>query len=95
MERVIFRKQYNPYTKEWGFLAAFPDDDCSVGMISGVSFTFDRDGKAVFEPYTDYSLPYYYAKKIVRRKDPMMGKLRKAVEDYYGTKFRVCEKVIA
>lgn len=95
MERVIFRKEYDPYMKEWGFLAAFPDDDCNDGTISGVSFWFDANGKAWFETYTDYSLPYYYSKKIVRRKDPMIGKLRKAVEEYYGTKFRVCEKVTA
>lgn len=94
MERVIFRREYDPYMKEWGFLAAFPDDDAGRGLIAAVPFKI-KEGKAVFENYGEIALPYYYSKKIVHRKDPMMGKLRKAVEDYYGTKFRVCEKVTA
>lgn len=94
MERVIFRREYDPYMKEWGYLAAFPDDDAGRGRIACSPFKLREDG-AVFEPYTEVSFSYYYGKKIVHRKDPMMGKLRKAVEDYYGTKFRVCEKVMA
>ena len=93
MERVIFRREYDPYMKEWGFLAVFPDDDCNMGMIAATPFGFNRDGKAFFEPYTEISLPYYYGKRVVHRKDPMIGKLRKAIEGYYGTTFRVCEKI--
>lgn len=93
MERVIFRREYDPYMKEWGFLAAFPDDDCNMGMISGISFRFDQNGKAVFEPYTDYALPYYYGKKLVRRNTPDAARCRAAVEGFYNTKFRVCEKI--
>ena len=93
MERVIFRREYNPYTKEWGFLAAFPDDECNRGMIAVEPFGFNREGNAVFEPYTEVSLSYYYGKKIVRRKDPVIGKLRKAIEGRYNTTFRVCEKI--
>lgn len=93
MERVIFRREYNPYTKEWGFLAAFPDDECNRGMISGISFKFGADGKPVFEPYTDYALPYYYGRKLVRRNTPDAARCRAAVEGLYNTTFRVCEKI--
>ena len=93
MERVIFKREYNPYTQEWGFLAAFPDDECNRGMIAVEPFGFNRDGKAFFEPYTEVSLSYYYGKKVVRRKDKEISKLREAIEKYYGTTFRVCEKI--
>lgn len=93
MERVIFRREYNPYTKEWGFLAAFPDDECNMGMIACTPFGFNRDGRPYFEPYTEVSLSYYYGKKIVHRRDQTIGRLRKAIEDYYKTTFRVCEKI--
>lgn len=93
MERVIFKREYNPYTKEWGFLAAFPDDECNRGTIAATPFGFNRDGKPFFEPYTEIALSYYYGRKIVHRKDPMIGRLREAIEKYYGTTFRVCEKI--
>lgn len=92
MERVIFRREYDPYMKEWGFLAAFPDDDAGRGLIAAVPFKI-REGKAVFENYGEISLDYYYHKKLIKRKDPAMGTLRKALEDRYNTKFRVCEKI--
>ena len=93
MERVIFRKEYNPITKEFDYLAAFPDDEAGRGRIAVSPFALKMDGTAVFEPYTEVPLSYYYAKKIIRRNSPEMGMLRKTIEDYYGTKFRVCEKI--
>lgn len=92
MERVIFRREYDPYTKEWGFLAAFPDDDAGHGLIAAVPFKI-REGKPVFENYGEIALPYYYKKKLVRRNTPDANLCRAAVEGYYNTRFRVCEKI--
>ena len=93
MERVIFRKEYNPVTKSWGYLAAFPDDESARGRIAVSPFALNPDGTAEFEPYTEVSFSYYYKNRIIHRGDSIIGKLRKAVEDYYGTTFRVCEKI--
>ena len=93
MERVIFRKEYNPFTKGFDYLAAFPDDEAGRGRIAVSPFALKTDGTAVFEPYTEVSFSYYYKNRIIHRGDSIIGKLRKAVEDYYGTTFRVCEKI--
>ncbi len=93
MERVIFRKEYNPVTKSWGYLAAFPDDESARGSIAVSPFGFKPDGTAEFEPYTEVSLSYYFKNKIIRRHDPVANKLRAAIQDHYKTTFRVCEKI--
>lgn len=93
MERVIFRKEYNPITKSWGYLAAFPDDEAGRGRIAVSPFTLKVDGTAEFEPYTEVPLSYYFKNKIIRRHDPVANKLRDAIQDHYKTTFRVCEKI--
>lgn len=93
MERVIFRKEFNPCTKEWGFLAAFPDDESARGRIAVTPFTLNDDGTATFEPYTEIPMDYYYRNKLVRRRDPKSAVLSNIVNKYYNTKFRVCEKI--
>lgn len=93
MERVIFRKEFNPLTKGFDYLAAFPDDEAGRGRIAVSPFALKNDGTAVFEPYTEVPFDYYYRNKLVRRRDPKVGALRRAIEDHYGTKFRVCEKI--
>ena len=92
MERVIFRKEYNPYTKKWGYLACFPDDEANRGRIAATPFHF-VDGLAVFEPYSELDFGYYYKKKIIHKEDALIGKLLDAIESYYNCKFSVCEKI--
>ena len=35
-ERVVFRKEFDPYMKIWKYLAVFPDDVASIGMWMAV-----------------------------------------------------------
>ena len=38
MERVILRREYNPFIKRWGYLAIFPDDEANPGCVGAISF---------------------------------------------------------
>ena len=92
MERVIFRKEYNPYTKKWGYLACFPDDEANAGYIVSVPMYFFGD-MAIFENCTELSLKYYYSKKILHKADPDAWKCVDALERRYGCGFKICEKI--
>ncbi len=51
-EKVIFRREYDPYMKVWGYVVGFPDDEANRGKIGCLPFKIYEDGRAVFEPYT-------------------------------------------
>ncbi len=36
MERVVFRKEYDPYREDYSFLAIFPDDETRPGFLACV-----------------------------------------------------------
>ena len=84
MERVIFRKEFDPYRKEWGYLAAFPDDPANLGRIEGVSFHFDGNDTAWFEPFGEMSLDYFYHRPIIHKTDQIIPKLIEALNIHYG-----------
>ena len=93
MEKVILRREFNCYTKQWGYLACFPDDEANPGRIGAIAFHFDQYNQAVFEPYCEIDLRYMYAKKIIHKDEPDVEKCIKALSDMYHTDFRVCEKI--
>lgn len=84
MERVIFRKEFDPYRKEWGYLAAFPDDPANLGRIEGVSFYFDSNDTAWFYPFGEMSLDYFYHRPIIHKTDQIIPKLIEALNIHYG-----------
>lgn len=83
-ERIIFRREYDPYMKMWKYLAVFPDDPASYGRINATPFYKNGDNWW-FEPYTEVSVRYYYdSTKIIHRKDPVISDLLKVIENHYG-----------
>lgn len=98
-ERVIFRKEKNPYAKDTPYyLAVFPDDEANPGRVCCLPFFFDGHGKAVFEPYGEIDIGYYYETRLVHRFDAETPKLLKALTEYYSGKdgpvqFRVMQKL--
>lgn len=93
MERVIFREEKNPYTNETGFLALFPDDEANPGMVECVPFSFDGQGRAIFEPLGEADWGYLLGKtRIVHKRDPIAETLLESVSAYYETQFRMMEK---
>jgi hypothetical protein len=97
-ERVIFRVEKYAYNKETRhYLAVFPDDKANPGRVAAVPFYFDGHGKAIFEPYCEIDMGYYYDTHLVHRFDPETPKLLKAITDYYSrevpAKFRIMQKL--
>ena len=102
-EKVIFRREYDPYMKMWKYLACFPDDPPeSYGCyINGISFYLKDENDPtswVREPYTGICYRYYSKTKIIHKNDPVVPTLVAALElmnlqeDNEG--FVVVEKVI-
>lgn len=92
-EKVIFREEYNPYQHTWDYLAIFPEEESSLGTVLAVPFYFGGE-TAWFEPVVEIGWRYYYKTKIIHKTDKRIPKLLTALENYYGTKFKVMEKVI-
>ena len=91
-ERVIFREEYDPYRKDWGYLAIFPDDDANPGRVACIPF-YEGVGGWRFEPYTEADLGYILRKKIIHKNDPRIPELVAAIEQQYGTTLKVVEKM--
>lgn len=98
-ERVIFRREYNPYRKEWGFLACFPDMSALPGNIGVTSFTPDSYGRWECWGGTEVSLDYYYSKKIIHKGTEEAEKCLEILKYFYpedeeGYVYEVCEKIM-
>lgn len=98
-EKVIFRREYDRYRKEWTFLAVFPGTGANPGCYAAVPFRFVKElcGKltAIFEPFCEVSHGYYYKNtRIVHKTDPAVPELLEAISRYFGAAFQVCEKVM-
>ena len=93
VEPVIFRKEYDPYSKIWGYLAIFPEDEANRGRVGAVPFHKGYNDKWTFEPYTEIDISYMLRKKIVHKNDPVVPELLAAIESMYGGKYRVVEKL--
>lgn len=92
-ERIIFRTEKNPFVGGTGYLAVFPDDEANLGMVNCLPFHF-VGGAAVFEPYCEASLPYYYCStRLVHKHTEEARMCLKAVQDYYKSSFHLVEKM--
>lgn len=92
-EKVIFREEYDPYTKSWGYLAIFPEDEANLGRVACIPFHKDRFNSWVFEPYTEADINYVLSKKIIHKNDPRIPDLVDALENQYDTNVTVVEKI--
>lgn len=93
MERVIFRTERDPYTKDTNYIAVFPDDKAKPGRYAFVAFKLNESG-AVFEPYDELDSRYYYANtKIVHKSDEIIPRLLCALSMYYHTEFEPVERI--
>ena len=94
-EKVVFRMQRrpNPYTGREVCIATFPEDEANRGRVAYLAFEF-INGRPVFEPYAEMDLSYYYHDtKLIHKGTPQAAACLKAIEDYYGTRFTVREKL--
>lgn len=94
-QKVIFRTEYDKYTKQWGYLAIFPDDEANPGYVGAVPFHISKDNRSViFEPYTEISLDYMYSKKLVNKSDSAIPILKRILEEKFGEEFIVVYKIM-
>lgn len=95
MDKVIFRSYFDPFVTGTAYLAVFPNDEANVGHYGAVAFHFDRDGRAVFEPYGEISHEYYYKKTaVIHRSSAIVPRLLDAVQERYDMPFRVMDKIM-
>jgi len=94
-ERVIIRKDFDFDMGIEKYLAVFPDDPVATGThLAYVAFYFNGNNKAVFEPYGEMDVSYYYKKtKIVHKKDPKARELLNTINSYFGVEFKLAEKI--
>ena len=98
-EKVIFRREYDQYRKEWSYLAVFPEEIDWRGYITALPFRFVEEWNgtktAIFEAFCDVSRGFYYQNtKIVHKTDPIVPDLLSAITRYCSAAFRVCEKIM-
>ena len=83
--KVIIRREYNPYRKEWGYLAAFPEASAYPGRILCLPFYFQNNHTAIFEAHEDVDMSYFYRKKLVHAKTDEAEECRVAISAYYNS----------
>ena len=93
-ERVIFRREYDPYMKMWGYIAGFPDDPANLGRMVVLPFQILENGDYLYECFDEATIDYFLSKKIIHKNDPIVPELLKALEKRidYETEFKVVEK---
>lgn len=93
-EKVIFRSERDYFGNET-YLAVFPEEKSNPMRYCILPFGFDGHGEPYFEPFGECSWEYYYNfTKVIHKNDERMPKLLETIEQYYGTKFKVMEKVM-
>lgn len=83
--KVIIRREYDPFWKEWGYIAAFPEVSANPGRISCLPFRLNADDSATFYAHEEVDLDYYYHRKIVHAKTEEAEKCRAVIERYYNS----------
>ena len=95
LEKVIFRREYDPYQKRWGYIAGFPDDEAYRGRIGCIPFKIEEDGEGIFEPYTEVDKYYFLAKKLVHKGTEEAEKCLNVLKKMYDEEdFVVVEKIM-
>ena len=92
--RLIIRKEYDPYMAMWKYVALYPDDDALPGRIVCQPFYFDANGRVISEPVCEMDYGYYICKtKHVSAKSDEVAKCLAALEELHDTKFVLREKI--
>ena len=92
VERVVMRREYDPFMEIEKVMCIFPDDRANLGRLCYVIVWFDGHGTAWFEPYGECTYTYYLSLKPLKDVK-MVEKCKAALEERYGGKFKVVQKV--
>lgn len=99
-ERVIIRREFDPYMRVWGYLAFYPDSKANPGCIqcqrvykvssdcNGNDFRNWRVGCL-----DEVSLDYFYKRKIVKARSSYANKVIAILKrKYWDSDFKAYEK---
>lgn len=93
-ERIIIRREYDPYRKAWGYLVGFPEQKANRGRICVVGCYFNRFNKLVLESMSEADKFYFLNKKLVHKNTEDADAVLHGLEWYYEEEFEVVEKII-
>ena len=93
MDRVVFRMEKDKYRGGDSILAIFPDDPANPGRYGVLPF-FYRNGRPVFEPYCEADRSYLLNCKIIHKNTPVAERALATVEEYYGERYRIMERIM-
>lgn len=93
IEKVIFRREYDPYMKMWKYLCIFPEDKQRNGNIGCVSSWLNDDGKWWHDNYDSGSPAYFHKCKIIHKDEPVVNELVRQLKMFYGGEYKVVEKM--
>ena len=92
MEKVIFRENYNEYTKETDYLAIFPQVEASLGRVFTCYIEYIQGTPYYYHDEIDYN--YMLQQRIIHKKDSRIPKLLRDIERIENDHFVVAEKIM-
>lgn len=93
-EKIIVRREYDPYKKKWGYLVGFPEQEANRGNILCVPCCTNSFGHWECECSCEVDLNYFRNKKIVHKNTADAQAVKGAIELIFGDGFEVVEKIV-
>ena len=93
-EKVIIRREYDPYMKLWKYLCIFPESYEGNGTYGCVSLWKNEYGQWVHEPYTSGAVSYFYKCKLIHKNNPEIEEVLKGLKFFYDEEYQVVEKIM-
>ena len=98
VERVIMRREYDPFMEIEKVMCVFPDDRATFGRLCCQTMWFDGNGKAWFESCCECDYSYYLSLKPLRDVE-LITKCIEALEARYSeedwpVKFKYVQRII-
>lgn len=93
-ERIIIRREFNPYRKKWGYLVGFPEQEANRGKICVVGCYFDSFGTFVHEGMCEADKFYFLKRKLVHKDTADANAVKGWIEEIYNEEFEVVEKIV-
>lgn len=84
-EKIIIRREYDHYTKKWGYLVGFPNAEANRGRIACLPMKIYDDGRLVFECFDEADKIYFTNLKLVHKGTDEAEQVVKALKDRWSS----------
>ena len=92
-EKVIIRREYDPYMKIWKWLCIFPETYEGNNTWGCIPIWKDGHGQWWSECYTAGTLDYFYKCKIVHKNTPEAAEVIEGLKKFCDGEYEVVEKM--